>query len=303
MTQAWRHAEIHEHGPALKRLARGFPHGCMAGTFLIIAAADCAWKGIWYMSTRGSFIIRKNRTDKKLQICHDAYPDGAGIDITELIKVVDVNVLYDLIVDYEEECWAADNDTAPELPDAPEEFSLECCKRAVRDRKTVYGTVSEDLLEKETISCEFTYIIDLDAEMLRVYAMGGEKIKCSEESEYVPFKYGNNLKASFELDYIRRIRAERVAELMNAAVKADGDQVMLFRTEDILSEDEIQADYSEQKQRASTILMDVIGRLNTANSRILTLEPVCKRRADDIVYGCGLVSKAVRELEKIVELI
>ncbi|MBR1711305.1 MAG: hypothetical protein IJ719_21200 [Clostridia bacterium] len=254
------------------------------------------------MSTRGSFIIRKNRTDKELQICHDAYPDGAGLDITELIKAVDVNVLYDLIADYEEECWAADINTAPDFPDEPEEFSLERCKRAVRDRNIVYGTVSGDLLEKETISCEYTYIIDLDAEMLQVYAMGGEKIKCSEESKYIPFKYGNILKAAFELDYIRRIRAERVAERMNAAVKADGDHVMLFRTEDILSEDEIPADYSEQKQRAATILMDVIGRLNTTNSRIPTLEPVCKRRADDIVYGCGLVSKAVRELEKIVEL-
>ena len=34
VTQAWRHAEIHEHGPALKRLAVGFPHGCMAGIFI-----------------------------------------------------------------------------------------------------------------------------------------------------------------------------------------------------------------------------------------------------------------------------
>lgn len=33
VTQAWRHAEIHENGPALKRLAVGFPHGCMAGIF------------------------------------------------------------------------------------------------------------------------------------------------------------------------------------------------------------------------------------------------------------------------------
>ena len=31
VTQAWKHAEIHEHGQVLKRLAWGFPHGCMAG--------------------------------------------------------------------------------------------------------------------------------------------------------------------------------------------------------------------------------------------------------------------------------
>ena len=36
VTQAWKHAKIHEHGPALKRLARGYPHGCMAGIFIKI---------------------------------------------------------------------------------------------------------------------------------------------------------------------------------------------------------------------------------------------------------------------------
>lgn len=33
--QAWKHAEIHEHGLALKRLAWGFPHGCMTGIFIV----------------------------------------------------------------------------------------------------------------------------------------------------------------------------------------------------------------------------------------------------------------------------
>ena len=32
--QAWRHAETHEHGPVLKRLTLGFPHGCMGGIIL-----------------------------------------------------------------------------------------------------------------------------------------------------------------------------------------------------------------------------------------------------------------------------
>ena len=32
-TQAWRHAEIHEHGLVIKRLTEGNPHGCMAGIF------------------------------------------------------------------------------------------------------------------------------------------------------------------------------------------------------------------------------------------------------------------------------
>lgn len=31
ITQAWQHAETHEHGLVMKRLAWGDPHGCMAG--------------------------------------------------------------------------------------------------------------------------------------------------------------------------------------------------------------------------------------------------------------------------------
>ena len=54
------------------------------------------------MSTRGSFILHKKGTDKELKIRHDAYPDGVGLDIVELIKTVDIKVLYDNIEDYEE---------------------------------------------------------------------------------------------------------------------------------------------------------------------------------------------------------
>ena len=42
------------------------------------------------MSTRGSFILHKKGTDKELKIRHDAYPDGVGLDIVELIKTVDI---------------------------------------------------------------------------------------------------------------------------------------------------------------------------------------------------------------------
>jgi len=36
VTQAWKHAEIHEIGPVLKQLTMGNPHGCMAGSFFKI---------------------------------------------------------------------------------------------------------------------------------------------------------------------------------------------------------------------------------------------------------------------------
>jgi len=49
------------------------------------------------MSTRGSFIIRRDSKDKELYIPADAYPDGAGCDAVRLIKSLDLSVLYDLL--------------------------------------------------------------------------------------------------------------------------------------------------------------------------------------------------------------
>ena len=43
-TQAWRHAEIHEHGLVIKRLTEGNPHGFMAGIFIIQAKAGNSYR-------------------------------------------------------------------------------------------------------------------------------------------------------------------------------------------------------------------------------------------------------------------
>ena len=52
------------------------------------------------MSTRGSFIIRKNNTDKELLIPADAHPEVAGRDAVRMIKSLDLNALYDLLVSW-----------------------------------------------------------------------------------------------------------------------------------------------------------------------------------------------------------
>ena len=50
------------------------------------------------MSTRGSFIIRRGDEAKELYISADAYPDGAGRDAVRLIKSLDLDRLFDLLM-------------------------------------------------------------------------------------------------------------------------------------------------------------------------------------------------------------
>ena len=40
VTKAWEHAEIHDNGSVLKRLALDFPHGCMAGIYIFFEVSN-----------------------------------------------------------------------------------------------------------------------------------------------------------------------------------------------------------------------------------------------------------------------
>ena len=51
------------------------------------------------MSTKGSFIIRKNNTDKELFIPTDANPEISGRDAVRMAKSLDLNALYDLLAE------------------------------------------------------------------------------------------------------------------------------------------------------------------------------------------------------------
>ena len=59
------------------------------------------------MSTRGSFIIRKNGVEKALYIACDAYPSYTCPNILSLLKDVNLNDLFDRMVasEFSEHFW------------------------------------------------------------------------------------------------------------------------------------------------------------------------------------------------------
>ena len=105
------------------------------------------------MSTRGSFILRKNGEDKELYICCDAYPDGAGREVVELIRSTNLSVLDDLL------CPGDDG----------ADYSPDLCKNAV-SRLTPYEYRRMDnLFIRDSLMCEYAYVIDLDDRKLFFY--------------------------------------------------------------------------------------------------------------------------------------
>ena len=73
------------------------------------------------MSTRGSFMICRDGACKEMVIRYDAYPQGAGMDVVDLIKTKDLKVLY--------ESMRIDRECGESAAD----FSYECCKAGGRE--------------------------------------------------------------------------------------------------------------------------------------------------------------------------
>lgn len=94
------------------------------------------------MSTKGSFIIRKNNTDKELFIPADANPEISGRDAVRMIKSLDLNALYDLLVPEDDLAeLIGENEVASE---EPLDFSLGLCVGSVRSgQQYVYKTAKE----------------------------------------------------------------------------------------------------------------------------------------------------------------
>lgn len=185
------------------------------------------------MSTRGNFILHKKGTDKELKIRHDAYPDGVGLDIVELIKTVDIKVLYDNIEDYEEASFDETIFDKPDFPDGPEDFSFEKCKQAVRKNRILYGTVSKAKDPDGGVFLdEYIYGIDFDKGKLFLYKSvfiksfspdeNNGKNEAEDDLEEYNRCFTNKLAAVFDLEYIRRANIGHVVNLMNMVYTAAG---------------------------------------------------------------------------------
>ena len=103
------------------------------------------------MSTRGSFIIRKNSESKELYVPMDAYPAGAGRDAVRLIKSLNLSILFDLLKT-EEDMFEESDDLSC---DEPKDFCLEQLVEAYRnDKKYVYQQTGEWFIQ-DSLVCEY----------------------------------------------------------------------------------------------------------------------------------------------------
>ena len=255
------------------------------------------------MSTNGIFALRKGNVIKKLDITHDAYPHGAGLDVAELIKTVDIAVFYDLIEDYDEASMDVELLDNEDFPDAPEEFSFERCKSAVRDKSVLYGKISTNHSLKGELFGDYIYVIDLDKKELSLYycALIIDDIFIPEKNgRFDKFLYHRPV--LFELEYIKAVNADRIPLLMEATIKEKVKKAEIettrFTVADLNREDEAAPGFCEQKCKIHDILQKCINKLNQINGEIDELKILSETRAEKLVNGCELVEKSIDELEK-----
>ena len=177
------------------------------------------------MSTRGSFIIRKNSEDKELYIQADAYPEVGGRDAVRLIKSLDLNALYDLLV--------TEDDLFEEYPEEeipseePHDFSVRLCVDAVRGgRKYVYQDMGHWFIQ-DSMTCEYGYVVDLDESCLLFYvgyqktAQEGNRYGTEPSKGYYPCR----LAAVFSFGFIRQNQTQDIVRQMKQ-VEVEGAEII-----------------------------------------------------------------------------
>ena len=169
------------------------------------------------MSTRGSFILRRGDAAKELYIRSDAYPDGAGRDAVRLIKSLDLNRLFDLLV------------TEDEAPGGePHDFSLCLCVEAVSDGNPYVYQQARPWFIQDSLVCEYGYEIDLDDRLLLFYIGFQKERQQGNRYDREPTREGYypcHLKAVFAFDYIRQNETDEVVRQMNRVEKENRDQL------------------------------------------------------------------------------
>ena len=163
------------------------------------------------MSTRGSFIIRKGGIDKELYIPCDGYPSGAGREVVNLVKTINLRLLHELL-----------------LPsDDGMDFSASRCEDAVGNLKPYEYRRMNGYFIQDSIMCEYAYVIDTDEKKLYYY-VGWQK-KPQEGNRYGTdaqegvsgdLFYPCRLYAVFSFSFIRAMETAAIVEIMK---KYDSD--------------------------------------------------------------------------------
>ena len=261
------------------------------------------------MSTQGVFIVRKDGYEKAMHILHDANPDGAGVDIADLIKTTDLNALYDCLTEYDE--WDMPEQGNDEYSDEPVPFSYGACRLAVKQRKRLW--ISAGAQEKicDSLFCEYAYVIDLDTGQL-MFFVGGQTVP-QEGNPYgkTPMKpfgmdqdyYPCRLSAAFPLDYVRIISSEAVANEMFTALK-ETDGIRKYSL-DMITDMSAESEYGYQVYRdnMTNVLHRQSDRLIASMEMMHEINLENQNRMREFKAIVSQVTEAVSKLETMIEII
>ena len=238
------------------------------------------------MSTSGSFMVCRGGVCKEMFIRYDAYPQGAGVDVVDLIKTKDLNVLYDaMCLDWE-------------CGESAVDFTYECCKAGgylpVRS--------GPDYFIQNSLFCEYGYVVDLDGQVLQFYVGGQTSPQEDNRFGTEPARnefadkayYPCRMKAAFSFDYVRAADAECIIRQMEDAEKAEN--VLCYETADGEATDHKL--YADALKKLSELLFFTAERLTKEAKLILDVEPACKKRVDELQADCHKICKAVAGLQK-----
>ena len=181
------------------------------------------------MSTKGSFIIRKNNEDKELFIPADAQPEIAGRDAVRMIKSLDLDALYDLLVPEDDLAeLVGENEVGSE---EPLDFSLRVCVGSVRSGQPYVYRQMDCRLIQNSLFCEYGYVLDLDENELHFYT--GYQNTPQEGNRYGTERndfgyYPCSLKAILPFASIKQSETPVIVTWMIAVDDEDSDEIQVF---------------------------------------------------------------------------
>ena len=217
------------------------------------------------MSTRGSFILRKDGQDKEIIIYYDAYPRHAGIEAVALAKTANLELLYELLVD-EDQC-------ADVVDACQAEFSYYEFLQVLARREQVTFSHRGDFI-RDSLCCEYAYVIDLDRREFLFFE--GFKTVPQEGNPYgvIPIEgargtkyYPCHLKARFSLEYVNASYAEDVVSLMECARDLDVSEVAVYTCEGNALPQEVDI-RSDQAAMPVLSLLECVERLSGAARKV-----------------------------------
>ena len=258
-----------------------------------------------WMSTRGILIIRRDGKEKAMDIRSDAYPSGAGVDIVDLIKTTDLNALFEAMTEADE--W-----DIPEwmetFPDEPDAFSYSRCRLAVKHRKGIWVFPETADRIRDSLFCEYAYVIDLRQEELLLFVGGQTQLQENNPygvagKRYPEIKetyYACRLCAVFSFRYIRTFSTEQTAGDMERAEKER--EILKFETDP--SGDEVPARnmYAIEKKRLISALNGLEGTMKCLAERLEILQITSKNRLRNLNGAVSAAKDAFTKLEMQIEV-